>query len=388
MRKVLIFTTAYHPYIGGAELAVAEITKRLSSGNIFFLITYRFSRNDPAFEERDGMEIYRLGFGTVLDRWFLFPILAFFKALQIHKKHKVDLLWAVMVTYASIGAYFLKLLHPKLPLLLTLQEGDPVEHLKFGKLGLLGIWWKLLVKKSDHIQAISKYLADYALSIGANSKIEVVPNGVNFDHFSKITPAEVLESYKKRFGYQSGDFILITASRLVEKNAIDLCIRAMKDLDARFKFLVLGSGKDENDLKNLAIKTGLSDRVFFAGEIPQADLPDYLHLADVFIRPSRSEGLGNAFLEAMAAGLPVIGTLEGGIVDFLKDGQTGLACRTDNPADLAQKIKKLAEDRNLKDTVCRNGRELVKGSYSWEKISQSMENIFSGISKSKNSDAT
>lgn len=381
MRKVLIFTTAYHPYIGGAELAVAEITKRLASDNIFFLITYRFSRKDPAFEERDGMEIYRLGFGTVPDRWFLFPALAFFKALQIHRKHKVDLLWAVMVTYASIGAYFLKLIRPELPLLLTLQEGDPVEHLRFGKFGLLGVWWKLLVKKSDYIQAISKYLADYAASVGAKSPVAVVPNGVNFDHFSKPTPADVLEARKKRFGFRSEDFVLVTASRLVAKNAVDICIEALKKLPVRFKFLILGSGKDENDLKNLASKSGLSGRAVFAGEIPQAELPDYLHLADVFIRPSRSEGLGNAFLEAMAAGLPVVGTSEGGIPDFLKDGQTGLVCRTEDPDDLAAKIKRLSEDEALREAVSANGRELVKNSYSWEKISRSIEKIFSGISK-------
>ncbi|MDP2933687.1 MAG: glycosyltransferase family 4 protein [bacterium] len=381
MKKVLIFTTAYKPYVGGAEIAVAEITKRLGADHIFFMITYRFSRALPAFENRDGMEIYRLGFGTVLDRWFLFPILAFFQALRIHRRQKVDLLWAVMVTYASIGAYFMKIVHPKLPLLLTLQEGDPIEHLRFGKMGMLGLWWKLLLGRADYVQAISSYLADFAVSRGARAKVAIVPNGVNIEHFSKTTDSGVLQRLKDSFRLRPEDKVAITVSRLVRKNAVDVCVRSLSHLDGRFKLLIVGTGQDMGELQKLVSELKLSERVIFTGQISHVELPDYLHLASVFIRPSRSEGLGNSFLEAMAANVPIIGTLEGGVKDFLKDGETGLACKVDDPKDLAEKIQRISEDQVLREAVSFKAAQLIRHSYSWDSVTQGMENIFGELVK-------
>ena len=186
MKNILIFATAYHPHVGGAEIAIAEITKRLALHYRFVLITYRFSSSDLRREIINGVEVHRIGFGTALDRFFLFPILAFFSGLKLIRQRKIDLLWVVMVSYAGIGAYLIKLIKPRIPLLLTLQEGDPEKHLQFGKMGMLGFWWKRLVVRADYIQAISAYLADYAIRVGAKNKIAVAPNGVDIEHFSKV----------------------------------------------------------------------------------------------------------------------------------------------------------------------------------------------------------
>jgi len=85
-----------------------------------------------------------------------------------------------------------------------------------------------------------------------------------------------------------------------------------------------------------------------------------LALADVFVRPSLSEGLGNVFLEAMAAGLPIIGTPVGGILDFLKDGETGLFCRIKNPKSIAEKIKEILSDDRLREKLIQNGQKLAE----------------------------
>ena len=111
-------------------------------------------------------------------------------------------------------------------------------------------------------------------------------------------------------------------------------------------------------------------------------MPQYLSAADVFARPSLSEGLGSAFLEAMAAGLPVIGTAVGGIPDFLKDpsthsGQaTGLFCNVNDPWDLAEKIKTLLTDRELRTKLIDNGRKLVAEKYDWDIIAEKFEEIY------------
>jgi len=84
------------------------------------------------------------------------------------------------------------------------------------------------------------------------------------------------------------------------------------------KLIIIGSGELEDSLKSLADRLDLGQNVIFLGDINHDDLPRYLSVGDVFVRHSLSEGLGNAFLEAMACGIPVIGTPVGGIVDFIE----------------------------------------------------------------------
>src|SRR3989344_767164 len=130
---------------------------------------------------------------------------------------------------------------------------------------------------------------------------------------------EELYILRRKLGKKEGDIFLITTSRMVRKNAIDVIIRSLTLLDAHVKFLILGIGPDEEMLRELARSQGVADRIQFLGQILHTEMPKYLKVSDIFIRPSRSEGLGNSFLEAMAAGLPVIATPVGGIPDFLFD---------------------------------------------------------------------
>jgi len=117
------------------------------------------------------------------------------------------------------------------------------------------------------------------------------------------------------------------------------------------------------------------------GFIAPAELPKYYAIADVFCRPSLSEGLGNVFLEAMAAGVPVIATPVGGIPDFLKNGETGLFCHVRNPESIAEKIKWILDEKNKEEVarVVANAREMVGRKYDWEIIAEKMEKIFMGF---------
>ena len=119
----------------------------------------------------------------------------------------------------------------------------------------------------------------------------------------------------------------------------------------------------------------------FTGSISPHLLPKYLRIADVFVRPSRSEGLGSAFLEAMAAGLPVIGTRVGGIPDFLKDGETGLFCKVDDPKSIVEKINLLTADKNLQNHIIQKGYKMVATNYNWKKIAKEYQIVFESLIK-------
>ena len=131
---------------------------------------------------------------------------------------------------------------------------------------------------------------------------------------------------------------------------------------------------------------GLSDDVVFLGHIDPEVVYTYLSNADIFVRPSRSEGLGSSFLEAMGAGLPIIGTAVGGIPDFLKDltevGEdkaTGLFAKVNDPKDLADKIRTLINDENLSQKIAWNGKNLAIKEYSWDNIAGKMRSIFNNL---------
>ena len=123
----------------------------------------------------------------------------------------------------------------------------------------------------------------------------------------------------------------------------------------------------------------MGDSIVFFGNIPHEEIPDYLAQADLFVRPSRSEGMGNAFVEAMAAGLPVIGTPVGGIPDIIKEGETGLFARPDDPEDLAGKIIRVLSDGALRNRLIKTGRKFVGDRFGWDAIGETYQRIFDGL---------
>jgi len=355
MKKVLIFSLAYYPLVGGAEVAIKEITDRLNDIQ-FDIVALRFDKKNQAFVKIGNINVYRISGGKLF-----FPIFAFLKASQLHKKNKYDVIWAMMAAYAGFAALFFKLTHPKVPYLLTLQEGDPIDYIK-NKVRFVYPFFRMIFTKADFVQAISNYLAEWAKEMGVkNEIIEVVPNGVDVKSFQLSAFSFQKKNEKEK--------ILITTSRLVKKNGIDDVIKAMQYLPENVKFHIIGDGPEKKNYPPC-------DRVKFFGYLPHEEIIGHLHSADIFIRPSLSEGMGNSFIEAMAAGLPVIGTKVGGIPDFLRNGETGLFCEVQNPKSIAEKVKILLENQELRIKIINNAKEMVEKKYDWNLIAKDMKNIF------------
>jgi glycosyltransferase involved in cell wall biosynthesis len=181
-----------------------------------------------------------------------------------------------------------------------------------------------------------------------------------------------------------GEVYVITTSRLVTKNAVDDMIRALPLLPENVSFVVLGTGPDEAALKKLATDLHVSERVKWLGQIGHADMPKYLKACDIFIRASRSEGMGNSFVEAMAAELPVVATQEGGIADFLFDEKrnpgvpiTGWAVDKDSPREIAAAIRDIMDRPEKVRAVVKTAKEMVIEKYDWNLIAKDMrEKVF------------
>ncbi len=375
MRKILVFSTNFLPNIGGAEIAIEQITNRLTEAE-FSLITPRLRGALPSCEQRGRVAVYRVGLGFWGDK-FLIPILGFLKARSLHQSQKFDALWCMMASQASVATAFFKVFNPRIPLLLTLQEGDEEAHLYryvFGSEMLYRLfirpWYTLVFKVADRITVLSRYLETRAREHALAVPIVLVPNGVDTVRFVHNPDARI--AMRNKLGFSDGDFVIITVSRLVEKNAVSDIIASMSFLPHTCKLLIVGEGHLEQELRAQVSVSDLVSRVTFMGSVENAHLGDYLSASDAFVRPSLSEGFGISFMEAMAAGVPVIATPVGGIPDFLTDKKTGLFCGVRDPKDIALKVEVLMKDYDLRASIIEEAQKLARERYEWSAIAQTM----------------
>lgn len=392
-KKILIFSLAYYPkHIGGAEVAIKEITERVDVKEFeFHLVCNRYDSTLPKEEKIENVYVHRIGLTTnnpsmadlrkfplhlnkILYQWA-----AFREAKRLHKKYKFDAIWAMMAHSTGVPAGKFKKAFPNVKYVLTLQEGDPPEYIE-KRMRLFGKAFDMAFTKADVIQVISKFLGKWAKQKGFLGEPILIPNAVNSMHFTQDYSAEELSEVRREFDCAQDDVLLVTTSRLVYKNAVDDVIRAVALLPPNVKFIVFGTGPDEEKLESLITSLGVSSRVQLRGQIGHAQMPKYLKACDIFIRPSRSEGMGNSFVEAMAAELPVIATQEGGISDFLFDakrnpheGTTGWVVDVDSPEQIKEAVLDILASSVHTHAVVARAKAMAIEKYDWNLIAKRME---------------
>ena len=377
--RILIFSLAYLPHVGGAEVALKEITDRISDIE-FHILTLNFG--GEAREEKIGnIFVHRIGNNSSYISKILFAPRAAFAARRLHIATPFDACWAMM-SYMLFPIVLMRLLNIRIPYLLTLQEGDPWQ-IMFSRWFILPFRPLLSIgfKNASAVQSISTYLARWARRMGYQSDVQVIPNGVDVVRFARV-PHSVRDTSKHA--------TLVTTSRLVHKNAIDDVIRALALLPDTVHFSIYGIGPDEGALQALVKKLSIGHRVAFKGHIDHSELPRVLGECDIFIRPSRSEGMGNSFIEAMAAELPVIATQVGGIADFLFDAKrnpdtetTGWAVDVDSPEQIAEAVKDILAHPEQVAQVKARAKKLVALNYDWNHVAQKMKTLFDRLLENK-----
>ncbi len=361
--------------MGGAEISVKEITDRLTDIQ-FDLITAKQKSDLPKSEKIGNVSVYRLGLGSPLIDKLLLPFHGAIFTLRLNKKNHYDAFWCIMVTFASGAAYIANWFQKRVPIILTLQEGDSEKWLRYRWAGLIDLSWRLALKRTNYLTAISTYLLKRAERLGFKGKSFVIPNGFDGFWFNK-TETPIPGGNRNRFraihDLKPSDVILITTSRLVYKNAVDIIIHALKELPENFHLWILGDGSLRKQLESLTKKLNLTQRVHFKGLVSNSSIIHYLNASDIFVRPSRSEGMGNSFIEAMAAEVPVIATPVGGIPDFLRDGETGLFCEVNNPKSIADKVMEYINNSELRSRIIRSAKKMVLEKYDWDLIAKEMK---------------
>jgi glycosyltransferase involved in cell wall biosynthesis len=233
-------------------------------------------------------------------------------------------------------------------------------------------------------------LGERARRFGFRGEMKLIPNGVDVKSFElRDFNLEERNKIRRGWGFGDRDTVLITSSRLNIKNGIGDVIEALVLLPENVKFVICGIGELRESLELRAKSLKVGDRVIFVGNISHDLLPKYLKSADIFIRPSLSEGFGLSFVEAMATRLPVIATRVGGIADFLVDPakleqsemrsgmevQTGYVCEPQNPESVAKTVQRVINDVG-RNRIIENAYRMVKEKYDWDLIAGKMKEVF------------
>ncbi len=174
--------------------------------------------------------------------------------------------------------------------------------------------------------------------------------------------------------------VLLTVGRLVPRKGIDVVLRALPALLAEFpglRYRVAGDGPDRPRLERIARDLGVAHVVEFVGRVPDERLPGLYRSAHVFVMPAREEreaasveGFGIVYLEASASGLPVVAGRSGGVVEAVREGETGLLVPPDDPEALTRVLRDLLGDAALRRRMGRAGRRWVEEEMNWDRTAK------------------
>ncbi|MBV9383714.1 MAG: glycosyltransferase family 4 protein [Streptosporangiaceae bacterium] len=239
----------------------------------------------------------------------------------------------------------------------------------------------LLHQIGDSVDVVT-YLGEYfrvrlarALSRDAAARMVRLAPGVDASAF-RAAPGDG-DAVRRRLGL-AGCPVVICVSRLVRRKGQDTLIRAWPEVRAKVPgaaLLIVGDGPYAGSLRRLAAHTGVADSVTFTGPVPGPELSAHYAAGDVFAMPCRTrrggldvEGLGIVYLEASAAGLPVVGGDSGGAPDAILDGESGYVVRGRNVPAIAARITELLADPGRARAMGEKGRAWVERDWGWDQI--------------------
>ena len=364
--RILIINSEYPPIGGGAGNASANVARCLALlGHDVTVLTARFG-DQPKTEVRDGVTVRRVrAIRRRQDRSTAFEQATFIASASLQSLILFQQIRPV-ATLAFFGmpsgaiAWLLKMIH-NIPYIVSLRGGDvpgfrPYDFKFFHK--LVGPFLAVVWHGASAVIANSKGLRDLALAFDSSIEIPIIPNGVDGTQYKnesrEWTPAQ-----------------LFSAGRIVHQKGIDLGLRALaqlKDLDWHWN--IAGDGPQMDALKSLADELGLSDRVSFLGWQSREELIRWYHRSNVFLFPSRHEGMPNAVLEAMSSGLPVVATRIAGSEELVLDGETGFLVPTENVDALRDALQTILTDSFLCQKMGAASRLHVEQNYTWQKVAE------------------
>jgi glycosyltransferase involved in cell wall biosynthesis len=233
---------------------------------------------------------------------------------------------------------------------------------------------------SSSMTAVSEAVAQNLLDNGApRHKVKLIYGGV--DELKQLQETEI-QRLRSSYGIAGEDILFGMVARLAAVKGHRYLIEAA-ELVAKergdIKFILAGAGPLEEELKKLVADKGLEEKVIFTGFIK--DVASIYNIIDVNMITSNSEALCLALIEGMSLGRPMIGTDVGGVPELIKPGKTGLLVPLGQPKALAEAILALAQDKELREAMGRQARQLMLEKFSASKMAEEIGRLYEELAK-------
>lgn len=385
--RILMVISQFHPLVGGAEKQAQLLAKKLiEKGVSMTLVTGWWKFGTPRKEFIDGIKIFRNFcawgiFGLKRNRAIrmvggLIYMMSLAVYLIFHRR-EYDIIHVHQSLYPAflsilIGKKFLE--KPVLVKSASSGRTSDIEFLKrlpFGRFQL-----NYLLKETDYLVAVSKATGTDFKEIGyPESRIVYIPNGVEIPTKGKTLYDRVIN--------------VLTTARLSEEKGVDVLLRALAIVvrqEKTLKLVVIGGGPLELELKRLAQSLGLVGSVDFMGMT--RNVAQHLRSADIFVLPSRTEGLSNALLEAMSYGIPCIATNVGGNGELLGGedkeirlgdyviAKNGLLVNPDDVKGLSEAILYVIRNQRTGEEMGRRGRKFIEENFSIDLVADKYISLY------------
>jgi glycosyltransferase involved in cell wall biosynthesis len=219
------------------------------------------------------------------------------------------------------------------------------------------------IKRVDRLICVNNEAAEFYSKYIEKEKIRVIPAGIDTNKFSPPEKSKDDKEHRKRIR-------IIAVGNLISRKGFMYLIDAIKLLNnLDFEVVIIGKGPEEEMLKERAHGLGneLENKVIFKGHVPFSLIQEEYRSSDIFCNPTLSEPFGQVNLEAMACGLPVVGSNVGGLKEIITE-DTGIKVEPGDVYGLSEALRKLITDDKLRQKLGVSARKRAVENYSWDAI--------------------
>lgn len=365
--SILLCIRHFFPIVGGAETQALHLARELKrQGLNVEIVTGRYG-GAPRFETVDDVNVRRLFVGVYLPVVHELFFLASLAVYLIRARNTYDVIQLFQLQLSTLVAVIVgkQLLGKPVVTRSSNTKGS----------GVLAVWRAipghvhLLAFVFRHVNAVVALSTEMVRELREagcfSASIRLIPNGV-----PPFASAGNGDRVRERLGIRPERLILISVGRLTVPKRHAVLIDALATMakapdPVDVCLVLLGDGEEKEELELQAQRAGVENLVFMPGVVSNVD--DYLDAADIFVLPSSYEGLSNALLEAMNAGLPVVASRASGTVDLIQHGQNGLLFDADDRCMLVAHLRALANQPELRQQLGANAARTIREGYTIDK---------------------
>lgn len=383
--NILCLSPTFLPVVGGAELVLWEVYRRLATRHNVLLLTPElnkqlldnYSKNAEDYPINFRVVRYkdRITFmsirghrlsGGLIPPFSISAIFALKTALQSFQPDVINVHYTMPTGLAAGAANTLW----NIPTILTLNGRDVPGP---GVPPLWKYWHRLIARLCTEITYVSEYCREVVF--GPDDPGIVTWNGVDFDNI-KIEDAGDL---REKLNFEKDAKVIFALQRLSKEKRVDVLLEAMKYIVQRAPncYLIIGgTGPEKENLVKQVHRLNIFNNVLFAGFIPDADIGAYFNLCDIFMFNSTYETFGIVLAQAMAYGKPIVSVKNTAIPGVVKDGECGLLVESNQPQRMAEAAVQLLIDPQMRKAMGARGHERAKTLFDWDIVASKYEKIF------------